>query len=309
MGRGPAMAIEEDACLWAARLDRGLSPDEQAVLSAWLAGDDRRRGALLRAQAGLSFLDRGRALAVAAEKARAGIGRRRLIGTAAAAGALFVGVGWNVWPRGQDYSTGVGEIRRIPLEDGSIAIVNSASHMRVAFTEQRRTIELPQGEAWFNVAKDRARPFGVGAGPVRVEAVGTAFSVRRLDDRSEVVVTEGVVTLWHDGSRMPLHVGAGRRAVVGQGGAARVRDLNRREVEQQLAWREGRVVIDSLTLAAAAAEFNRYHRRQLQIDPALAGERMVGWFRTDDLDGFTRASAALVGGRVEQHGDVVRIVQ
>ena len=59
-------------------------------------------------------------------------------------------------------------------------MVNSASRLRVAFTRDRRDIDLAQGEAWFEVARNRNRPFTVHAGPVRVQAVGTAFDVRKL---------------------------------------------------------------------------------------------------------------------------------
>jgi transmembrane sensor len=44
-----------------------------------------------------------------------------------------------------------------------------------------RQVKLDRGEAWFQVAKDPQRPFVVESGPVRVRAVGTAFSVRRRE--------------------------------------------------------------------------------------------------------------------------------
>jgi transmembrane sensor len=59
--------IETDndiAARWATRLDAGsLDAPDSRVLAAWLSGDERREGALLRAQAVLAYLDRGRALA------------------------------------------------------------------------------------------------------------------------------------------------------------------------------------------------------------------------------------------------------
>ena len=54
--------IDDIACRWAAALDRGLDAAEEANLSAWLEEDRRHRGALLRATAALSLLDRWRAL-------------------------------------------------------------------------------------------------------------------------------------------------------------------------------------------------------------------------------------------------------
>src|SRR5688500_9811919 len=105
--RGPnprrRTGMDDDAAIaWAIRLDNGPLDDQaQSELDAWLAADERRAGALLRAEATLSFLDRGRALAeppLPAEGSEAGpvlaprFGRRAFLigggitGLAAAAG-------------------------------------------------------------------------------------------------------------------------------------------------------------------------------------------------------------------------------
>lgn len=306
--------IDDLACRWAARMDRGLTTEEQVALEAWLADDRRHQGALLRAQAALSLLDRGRALNVRdeAEPAEASHpGRRQFLrfGGAGLAAALAAGLGWRSWFSGTPINTGVGEIRRMPLVDGSLAVVNSASRIRVAFTPERRDIELAHGEAWFEVAKNRVRPFTVMAGKARVQAVGTAFDVRRNGDGSDVLVTEGTVKVWSVSSDAePVLVTAGQRAVVRETGAVEVASLGPTMSDHRLAWREGRIVLDDMTLADAAAEFNRYHDRKLEIDPTLADRQVVGWFHTDDIEGFARAGAVMVSGHVEEDDKVIRIV-
>jgi transmembrane sensor len=306
--------IDDLACQWAARIERGLDEAEQDGLDQWLAADRRHRGALLRARAALSLLDRGRALGpieLDAPEPEPAPDRRRFLkfGAGGIAAAIAGGIGLRLWPKGTPISTGIGEIRRLPLDDGSIAVVNSASRLRVAFTRERRDIELAEGEAWFEVAHNRSRPFTVHAGPVRVQAVGTAFDVRRRDGGSEVTVTEGTVKLWStDSDAEPVFVSAGNRAMASVAGGVQLAELAPAASDQRLAWRDGRIVLDDMTLAAAAAEFNRYHAEQLVIDPSLADKQVVGWFRTDDLDGFATASAAMVGGRVERDRNTIRIV-
>ncbi|HEY9235674.1 MAG TPA: DUF4880 domain-containing protein, partial [Phenylobacterium sp.] len=44
-------ALECEAAEWAVAMDRGLTPNERISLDLWLAGDPRRQGALVRAQA------------------------------------------------------------------------------------------------------------------------------------------------------------------------------------------------------------------------------------------------------------------
>lgn len=306
--------IDDLACQWAARIERGLDDAEQETLGRWLDADRRHRGALLRARAALSLLDRGRALGPIEDEApepEPAADRRGFLkfGAGGLAAAIAGGIGLRLWPKGMPISTGIGEIRRLPLDDGSVAVVNSASRLRVAFTRDRRDIELAEGEAWFEVAHNRNRPFTVHAGPVRVQAVGTAFDVRRRDGASEVTVTEGTVKLWStDSEAEPVFVSAGNRARVSDIGGVELASLVPAAPDQTLAWRDGRIVLDDMTLAAAAAEFNRYHAEQLVIDPSLADKQVVGWFRTDDLDGFATASAAMVGGRVERDRNTIRIV-
>src|SRR3546814_2061558 len=99
---------------------------------------------------------------------------------------------------GTSYATSVGEIRRVPLADGSIAAINTASAIDVKLDDAARHVRVVEGEAWFQVARDKQRPFVVAAGRARVRAVGTAFSVRRRAGGADVLVTEGEVEVWAD---------------------------------------------------------------------------------------------------------------
>src|SRR5262249_9940655 len=94
------------------------------------------------------------------------------------------------------YSTSVGATTAVPLRDGSKVILNTASEIRVVVTDVERAVHLEAGEAYFEVAKDRKRPFVVIAGAQRITALGTAFSVRRVaHDDVRVVVTDGLVAV------------------------------------------------------------------------------------------------------------------
>ncbi len=120
-------------------------------------------------------------------------------------------LGFGVWPdRAERIDTRIGEIRRMPLADGSVALVNSGTTLRVAFTPAERHIDVNKGEAWFQVAHNPKRPFVVASGPYRVQAVGTAFDVRREGDAARVVVTKGVVKIWSVVA--PIRRAAWRRA-------------------------------------------------------------------------------------------------
>ncbi len=85
------------------------------------------------------------------------------------------------------YATRIGERSTIRLADGSVVTLDTASRVSLDLTTANREVHLLGGQANFEVAKDKARPFVVYAGDRRITAVGTAFDVR-LDQR-EVCVT------------------------------------------------------------------------------------------------------------------------
>ncbi|NWK94318.1 iron dicitrate transport regulator FecR [Sphingobium lactosutens] len=320
--RPVAKMTDDHAALWATRLDLGtLAVDQEAALEAWLAENPLHQGALLRAQATLAYLDRGRALsstAVRQEECRASndataLDRRRFLRYSAGAGALAAGLGAiMIVPRlgRDDIRTDIGEVRRVPLADGSVAVLNTASRLAVALRPKQRAIQLEEGEAWFQVAHDKSRPFVVKAGDVRVRAVGTAFAVRRRAESADVLVTEGVVETWIEGREGSLRrLTAGDRSYVSAGvqpAASTVQNIPQ-EVERALAWRSGEIVLDGQSVEYAVAELNRYNRQHILIgDTAIGRERLIGYFRTNDPAKFARAVAEMTGAQVvEKEGDLL----
>ena len=308
--RETAEAINEQAMRWVARLDReGSEGDLQAELETWLAADPRRQGAFLRAEAAWGVLDRAGVLTPEVEEAPP-TRRRLLVGGGMAAAAVAMSGGWLTYRavRGVSIKTAKGEIRRVPLADGSMAIVNTDTSVRVDLQPDLRAVALDDGEAWFQVAKDGDRPFVVKIGDVRVRAVGTAFSVRRLPGGAVVQVTEGVVETWCVGKEAAVvRVAAGGKALVAPEAAPAVtRDAE--QIDRNLAWRTGLIVLDGDTLGQAAAEFNRYNDRQIVIeDNELASQTYVGRFRTNEPEAFVRSVALTLGAKAQETPDAFLI--
>jgi len=305
--------IDDMAAGWVAREDRGPLDDGEAVRrDAWLDADPRHRGAYLRAHA--VFLRAGRASALGrgfgqslhARSPRRSWRTRWLRPMATAAVLAMVVVGLRFPPqdmRPVSHETGIGEVLRVPLPDGSIMTLNSDSRVRVRYTSGERRVELLRGETLVKVAKNPARPFVVASGKLDVVAVGTSFSVRRATEDSFVVlVNEGVVDIRQEGqSRDPLLVRANHEAVASMGRGVSIRPLFQQDVDRRLAWREGMISFEGETLANAAVEFSRYSSVRILIeDPAVAQLRVVGLYSSSDPEGFARAVAHSMGLEVER---------
>jgi transmembrane sensor len=305
-----AREVADQAVEWATRIDAGsIDRDTDVVLRQWLEGDSRRGGALLRAEAALSFLDRGRAFAGVIPKPeprRIWIRRKFLIAGVALAAGIAGAFVLLVSPR--HYGTAVGETRELPLPDGSLVAINTESAIEVAIHPNLREVTLTRGEAWFKVAHDKTRPFIVSAGRIRVRALGTAFSLRRHDDGADVQVTEGVIETWTIGEEdRRVQVAAGSKVYVAEYEPPRPIQASA-EIERSLAWREGQIVLEGETLDDAVAQFNRYNTRKLVIsDPDLASEKLVGQFRTTEPLTFADAVAKTLGATVVEEGDTIRL--
>jgi transmembrane sensor len=323
-------SISEQASRWAVRGDSdSLTSGERREMDAWLEADPRHRGAYIRARAQWLDLDRLAALngpsfetlsAVAPEPNPAVVlpsqrSRRQLL--AAGLAACTVGsLSWFVWGRSERYTSGVGEVRRIVLDDGSVVSLNTGTEVVVEFSQRRRKLRLVRGEALFEVAHDTARPFVVSAGASVVRAVGTAFAVRVEARQVDVTVTEGVVEVTPDtlsteaAESAAQRISINQRVTLGDKHAPTVSPVLPADAERRLAWREGMVSFDGESLQNAVAEINRYNRRRIVIDDAaLAAMPVVGIFRANDLESFSAAAASALKGRVVVEGDVIRLTR
>jgi len=301
--RESAADIEAAAFAWAARADRGpLSVEDQGALDSWIAADSRRAGAYARALAADAYLDRAAALGPHYQPARYAPPvwtRRHLLAGAggAIAAGLVAAVGLNAaWTRNR-IVTPKGDVRRVSLPKGSAITLNTDTVVRQAFVEDERRIDLLRGEALFDVAHDPARPFRVFADDVRVEAIGTSFTVRRHENGDvEVVVREGLVDVRRVGSSQGVQLAAATTSRVSGDGPIRPQALTPDAVDKSLAWREGRLDLTGLTLAEAATEFARYSDYQIAFETTDIGRLEVsGVYSISDPEGFAKAAALSLG--------------
>lgn len=291
-------AVEAAAAVWLSLRDRGLNESETAEFMRWLQQDPQHAEVFNALDRTWRQFDRVSALRAAGPAVRSTKSRRWFATTLAAAAALaLAAVGWqNHQARQPTAETAVGGLQKLDLPDGSVALLNTDSAVRVRYTEGERRILLDRGEAHFTVAKNPVRPFVVAVDAVAVRAVGTAFNVRRRAESVEVVVTEGRVAIATpaENATNPPEVAAGEQMTVSltPAPAAVPPQVNRvaaDEMERRLAWQERRLEFDGTPLGEAVAEFNRYNRHQLVIaDPRLAARRFGGTFRSDGHESFVR---------------------
>jgi transmembrane sensor len=317
--------IERIAAEWVARRDGGLSKEAESAFREWLAADPRHLGAYARAEALLAQLERVGAAGADALRAgalqhassslaaRLGMTRRRAIwGGSSAAGlaAAASGLVWLPLLTRESYSTALGETREVVLSDGSLLTLNTGSKVLIHYSKEERRIVLMAGEALFDVAKNRQRPFLVTAGDTQIRALGTSFTVKLLPQEPiRVLVREGHVEVKRPQvpEAAPVELSANTIAVAPAQAPISIEKLTSAQVKRDLAWREGRIAFDNETLAQAARAFSRYSDIRILVSADVENQTVTGLYVTNDPVGFAKAAALSLGLRAEIERHEIRL--
>ena len=341
---GVPAAAEDAAAYWDAKLrSPDCSPADREAFCVWRDASPENTEAFGELQALLGALrdnENGPEIRAMREDAlnlieRAQGRRRAFMGAGIAASiALLAGAFiafqaipiWNGPPREitlanslPAYETAIGERSTIALEDGTVATLNTDSRMEVDYSGAERLVTLLQGQALFEVAKDPNRTFVVAAGDRRIEALGTIFDVRYIDDEIQVTLLEGLVEVAGDDEPVRIR-GAGesivppapQQLIPGQQLLASVNvetaEIRDADAERAVIWREGRVSFEDTPLTDAIAEMNRYStKRILAGDRALEDIRINGVFFTGQQTNFVGALESYLPVKAERraNGDIV----
>jgi transmembrane sensor len=216
-------------------------------------------------------------------------GRLRNIRPAGALASLAVAacLAWILVPHlalqlRSDAITGTAELRRVKLEDGST--VQLAPATAIAFTNGAagRTLNLLQGEAWFDIAHDKMRPFRVMAGDSTVTVLGTAFSVRMTDAGTDVAVERGHVAVTSDGARSGREeLVAGQSLSVSDSAATR----GAIRPDRVASWREGIAIVDDLPIGDVINRIRPWYGGYIIArGPGLKDLRVSGIYDLRDPD-------------------------
>lgn len=317
-------SIAEAAAAWALQEQKGLSKKQRAQRDVWLAAHPQHLKAYHDALAALIELDRHAAhpeILALRHAALAYTGQRppttRTFGTWAAcvvAIGLFAGAGWflfnglSVAPA-TAYATSVGERSTVPLADGSVVTLDTASAVEVAYAKDERSVRLLSGQAIFTVAHGQPAPFRVYAGDKIVTAVGTVFNVRIDGEQVRVSVLEGSVRvaprIEHAVAAAAETLVAGEALVASPEGAMSVKPA---DVDRVTSWRSGLMTFQDTPLTEAIAEVNRYTHRSIALaDPRLGEYRVSGTFRVGEPERFAQAMTQLFPVAVTFSGSAIVI--
>lgn len=334
MTNAHADRINQEACAWIAKL-HGAEPshEELAAMREWMQQSPAHDLELRRMAKRWDELNILTELAVPVEVhgiekfGWAGIfmtslGRKTAVGAIVATIILTLGVLWSptsvtpeVIESPPTYATAIGEQKRVTLPDGSTALLNTNSQLRVVYTDEFRNVYLMRGEAHFDVSSQPDRSFRVFAGNGMVRAVGTAFSVHLKEKVVEVTVTEGSVQINNVQDNIGSDIGSVEKienlAVVKAGQSAvfdqvvesieSIETIDHTEISRKLAWQEGLLRFSGAPLDDVVEEVSRYTPISIVIvDPALRDLPIGGFFEVGETEKMFEALESGFGVHVDR---------
>ena len=161
-------------------------------------------------------------------------------------------------PRGGQY--------RLTLPDGTKVILNAESSLTypTIFTDKQRKVEL-KGEAFFDVAENKAQPFIVATEQQQVIVTGTTFNVNAYGDNNRTITTlvTGSVNVKSNSGASTATLKPGQEALYSSG------TIKTKMVDTHVAtgWAEGVFVFKYKSLAEILPQLERWYDIQVDIDP------------------------------------------
>ncbi len=194
-----------------------------------------------------------------------------------------------------DYSTGVGEVRRVMLVDGTQLWLDTASSVDVRFSPDERRISLRRGRICIETGPSNSThsaPLIVATRQGEIRDIGTRFTVRDEGAHTQVAVFDGIVLV------RPTHGAQTQRLDAGQAtsfSSSTIEPLAASTPfdENAAAWTRAQLVVERIRLGDLVETLSHYRRGVLRCDAAVADLLVSGVFSLADTD---RALASLAVG-------------
>jgi transmembrane sensor len=313
--------ITAEACAWIAQLETGEATHaDMEAFKEWI-GRSPRHGAEIKRMAQLSLSlnslsDLAPEMTIATQAQQKSVKKRvrqpllwaPVMAMTLVVFAFVVTMMIPAPPAHTDnYYTQIGQSKTINLPDGSLITLNTDSRIAVTFTEENRIVHLLKGEAYFDVAANKQRPFWVYTEDDRVRVVGTEFLIRYIGEKFKLLVTEGIVNLAPVALDLTDPVNEQQEKITDKaleyaalslvaGQQIELSDphievlqpdmialVSEKQQRQELSWQDGFHDFTDMALVDVAAEVSRYIPEQVIVkDASLKNLKFSGIFRVGE---------------------------
>ena len=191
------------------------------------------------------------------------------------------------------------------LPDGTVVTLNSGATLSYPahFDGSLRKVTL-QGEAWFEVAHDKNKPFIIASGNVRIRVVGTSFFVNTntCDNTKEIILSTGIVKVYYENKpEKSAFLFPGDKAELIANDYAIVKTTN--EDVNFLAWKTKHLVFNNTPLNEVVALLAKVYHTNIRLsDDQLSDCRITATFDRQTLESILNVLKATLDLQVRNNG-------
>ena len=172
-------------------------------------------------------------------------------------------------------STPNGQLSQISLPDGTKVWLNAESSLKypIAFNAEKRVVELT-GEGYFEVAKNKEKPFIVRAKDTEVEVLGTKFNVSAYtnDNFTKTTLAEGSVSISKEKSSKLLRPNQQALTLENQKDIA----ISNVDTEEALAWKSGYFMFNNMDIKTVMTMISRWYNIDVEYQGSIENEVFIG---------------------------------
>ena len=197
------------------------------------------------------------------------------------------------------------EVKEYTLPDGTVVTLNAGAVLSCPskFSGNSRNVML-EGTAWFEVAHDKAKPFIIASGNVRIQVVGTSFFVNThtLSNTKEIILASGKVKVYYENNPSKMSfLSPGDKAELTADGNAIITTSN--EDANYLAWKTKHMVFCNTRLNEVVALLIQvYHTNILISDNRLSDSRITATFDKQSLESVLNVLKATLDLQIRNTG-------
>lgn len=173
-------------------------------------------------------------------------------------------------------STPAGAQYQVMLSDGTAVWLNAGSSITypASFTGMVRTVDIT-GEAYFEVAKNPAKPFIVSTGNMSVKVLGTHFNVNAYNDEHTINTTllEGSVEVINKINGQISAIVPGQQAQFLRSGDVKVKAVN---TENAVAWKNGMFEFNQTDIVSLMKQVARWYDIKVTYSGTVTKDLFTG---------------------------------
>ncbi len=189
------------------------------------------------------------------------------------------------------------------LPDGTIVTLNKNSSLEYpeVFSDTIRMVNM-EGEVFFDVAKNPAKPFIIKTGLADIKVLGTSFNIKSRQGCTEVIVETGTVEVSYN--RKKVELTSGKKVTVHQGDSLLQAENSANMLYQY--FRNRRFICDNTSLSDLGVTLSEAYGVNIIMEkPAIRNMKITTTFSDESLENILTIIEETMGVKATRQGETI----